>query len=446
MTGAKNPAPTVYLVNQFSRLGHLDLYARLYCASALRLGYRVVLIAEHESGIRAWLNENHTAVTARFQFRSREELSSGSGNAARGFWGRVARAWRRQGPAGILKGIGPSVTSRAAGLARRLPGGSRMIGSATGPGKGMSFEPLVDEILAAERASGWPASLVFFLYLDMMREDRQAIRPLDERLKRPWAGILFHPRHDGATGGAGPERYFEARTARGAAFLNPHRVEPYGKALPGRVFGLVPDVTDATTAPERPAMATEFAGRANGRTIVALVGSLGPDKGLAEFLRVIDHADREQFFFVLVGHIFWASLGDIEPSMRRFVADPPENCFVHVGYVDDERDLNSLLAASDILYAVYPNQRDSANTLTKAALLEKPVVVSSAHLMGERVRTFNLGAAVAYGDVDEVLRALSILRHRARNSFGFAAYRQAHSIQALEESLARLLDQWIGPP
>jgi hypothetical protein len=203
-------------------------------------------------------------------------------------------------------------------------------------------------------------------------------------------------------------------------------------------------VTEATTAPQTPAMAGEFTRRANGRTIVSLIGSLGADKGLVEFLRLVARADSREFFFVLVGHIFWASLGPDEARLRAFAAAPPENCFVHLGYVDDERDVNSMMAASNILYAVYPNQRDSANSLTKASMLERPLVVNEAHLMGERVRAFNLGATVRYGDVEQLIAELDRLRRAETGSFGFATYRKAHSVEALELAFGRLIDRSLG--
>jgi hypothetical protein len=285
-----------------------------------------------------------------------------------------------------------------------------------------------------------------FLYLDMMSEDRKGWRHLEKRLRKPWAGILFHPRY-GAAGRKGrPERYFEAQTARGAAFLNPHPIEDYARLFPDEVFGLVPDVTDAATAPEMPGLVSEFTRRASSRTIVGLIGALTADKGLIEFLKVIERADSRQFFFVIVGEIFWGSFGPDEAALGRFAAAPPEHCFLQVGYLDDERQLNSAIAATDILYAVYPNQRDSSNTLTKAAIMEKPVLVNEAHLMGERVRDYRLGATVQFDDIDGILDALQRLRDEPKTSFGFAAYRDAHSLKALKESFSALVTKWIRSP
>jgi hypothetical protein len=184
--------------------------------------------------------------------------------------------------------------------------------------------------------------------------------------------------------------------------------------------------------------------RAGGRTIVALLGSLTSDKGVPEFVDVIARADARRFFFVLAGEIFWQSFGPWESRLRRFAASPPENCFVHAEYLPDERALNDMIVASHVLYAVYPNQRDSSNTLTKAATFERPVVVSDRHLIGERVRSFRLGAAVPFGDAQRVVAALETLSRQPRSEFGYEDYRAAHSHEALSARFGELLAAWTA--
>ena len=76
MKGDLAPRPTIYFVNQVSRHGHLDLYARLYSACALELGYRVVLLAEHESGVQEWVRDHCSQFAEQFQFFTRRSLSA----------------------------------------------------------------------------------------------------------------------------------------------------------------------------------------------------------------------------------------------------------------------------------------------------------------------------------------------------------------------------------
>ena len=416
---------TIFLINQISGHGHLDLYARLYSACALRLGFRVVLIAEQEAGVTEWLRAHCADHVARFTFFSRAEL-----RAARG----VARR-------AILRARRPF--DRVVSYASRRSWWVRRLRRALFPPRGVSFEPLIDEIAVAEQRQGTHADLVFFLYLDLMDDAPGACRALDDRLRSPVAGILFHPRHEGTSAGVEPERYFQCRRMRGAAFLNPHRVDAYSRAFPRLVFGTVPDVTDDALPEHAPSLVAEVRRRAGDRAVVALLGSLTPDKGLLEFIDVINRADPRQYFFLLAGEIFWQSFGAHEDFLRRFAQSPPENCLVHEGYLPDERTLNAAIAASRVLYAVYPNQRDSSNTLTKAAIFEKPLIVNEQHLMGERVRTFNLGETVRFRDTDAVLAALRRVTSRSRSEFGFAAYRGAHSLEALQAEFGSLVAAWM---
>lgn len=438
-------------MNAISGHGHLDLYARLYSAAALELGHSVVLITGDGEGVRQWLRTHCPNHLDRFTVLTRNELAPPETrpippDELPPLPVRMVRVWRTEGAGGVVNRLlayGRRLVQRPLELTLgRLALGRRLLESMTAPKYRISFRDLVLEIRSGRTRVGAAPDLVFFLYLDMMAEDRTSRRYL-ERLGAPWAGILFHPRYHGTLANARPERYFETSTARGAAFLNPHFLAPYSAALPTEIFGLVPDVTDASLPEQEPALVSEIRRRARGRAIVAQLGSLSPEKGVLTFLQAIAHARRDEYFFVIVGEIFWTAFGPDEASFRRFVANPPENCFIHDGYVEDERVLNAVIRAADVLFAVYPTMRDSSNTLTKAALLERPVIVSNQYLMGERVTAHRLGAAVAPEDVEGILGAVLELRRRQPDDFGFAEYRAAHSLDSLRTAFGALVEAWI---
>jgi glycosyltransferase involved in cell wall biosynthesis len=456
--------PTIFLVNQISKHGHLDLYARLYSACLLALGFKVVLIAEHESGVHDWLASNDVKNRDDFVFFKRDELrdtpqnvQSAAGEIIPPMLTRISRVWRKEGFYGIalrcsfyVRGFllrrASFFLRRALSFGRRRwRAGYEAIAARFRNAVGINFAPIVDEILIAEKRIGVRPALVLFLYLDMMSDDRKGCRQLANRLDAPWAGILFHPRYMGRRRGAPLERYFRCRNARGAAFLNPHCVPPYSKSLPALRFGVLPDVTDAVVASHEVALVSRLRARANGRTIVLLIGSLSPHKGLIPLIEVIRRADPERFFFAIIGEVFWESYGDREQDLRAFTANLPENCLFETKYIEDEGELNAVIAASDILYAVYAEFRDSSNSLTKAANLEIPLLVSDEYLMGERVEHYKLGEAVRYGDIDGILAALQALRDRPRNAFGFDAYRKDHSMEVLQKGLNDLIVQWLSP-
>jgi hypothetical protein len=468
---------TIFLINQISKHGHLDMYARVYSASLLELGYRVVLIAEHEGGVREWLADRCGELVRNFTFFERQQVRQHeNGPAVRendttvGENGpavrvpavrppllqRVRRIWGGEGVAGmalrcyfystkpfrkldsiITQGLARMAAFTAAGDARTAAGDG-------GDAGGIGFDVIVEEIrIASTRIDVRPA-LIFFLYLDMMSDSERSSQHLAERLGVPWAGILFHPRGAVDRGGAGAERYFCCENSRGAAFLNPHLVAAYKRRFPRLQFGVLPDVTDAATSPQPSKLVQLLGARAAGRKIVLLSGSLAPHKGLVQLIEVVSQADAEHFFFAIVGEVFWESFGPDMQKLRRFSENVPENCMFWPSYIEDERELNSLIAAVDILYAVYEEFPDSSNTLTKAAIFEKPLLVSKEYLMGERVMRYRLGETVAYGDVSGILAALEKLRNPDAVQFGFAIYRQEHSLEALKEGLHELVTRWIS--
>lgn len=436
-------SPTIFLVNQVSRRGHLDLYARLYSAVLLRLGYRVVLIEEQDSGVGSWLAED--ARGASFVSLTREGVRKDVALLAR------------------LNRPEPSVTDLGADLLlgtwRRLKG--RLIGGVARRWRrlsaragmpsadeapylgGFDFAHLVDEILLAQALLGCAPDLVFFLYLDMMNENGDGMRYLEERLAAPWAGILFHPRYMGSKG-ARAEYYFRCRNFRGAAFLNSAHLPIYRRLFPRRTFCEVPDVTDSVLPAEPSELARRLRMRAGGRHIVLLVGTIGMHKCVLELLELIRVSDPTRFFFAVVGAVNWDTFGSHQEKLREFFAAPPENFFVHEGYLPQEADINSVIAASDVIYSVYRDFYNSANILTKASFFEKPIIVSDEYLMGERVKHYRTGLAVPPGDIAAAHAALEQLSGRPTSDFGFAEYSRDHSIQALEDVLAKTVPMWLG--
>ena len=264
---------------------------------------------------------------------------------------------------------------------------------------------------------------------------------IDKKLGAPWAGVLFHPRCDERSKRSDVERYFRCRNFRGAGLLNPHKVRVYSHLLPDKAFSLLPDVSETDTLASGSPLLRTLRKHAGGRTVVLLAGTIVPHKGVMALLDVIRRADPTRYFFAIIGEVFWPSFGKDEVELRIFAQSPPENCFFHLEYLQDERELTSVIAAVDIIYSVYLNAPDSANTLTKASVFEKPLLVSDRYLMGERVRAYNLGLAVAEGDPKSILEGLERLRTQPRTEYGFAAYRADHSVEVLTKSLKAFLSQ-----
>ncbi len=59
-----------------------------------------------------------------------------------------------------------------------------------------------------------------------------------------------------------------------------------------------------------------------------------------------------------------------------------------------------MIDAADVVFCAFDDFPFSSNTLTKAAVFEKPVVVSEGYLMAERVRSYRTGEVVPQGNAE----------------------------------------------
>jgi hypothetical protein len=471
---------SIFLVNPISGRGHLDSYARLYSRALLELGYRVVLLAEADGGTTDYLSRNSPASMSSFSFVSFEQAQSfalpgspipppdQSGPSARSQMNMVRRAfvvWQDEGARGImgrcvrvphriLLRLIPSPLRRPV---RRVEGAiwrrflqtrlARALKLPTDFEVGrLMFSPWTECIDKIAPMLGNPApDLVFFLYLDIMAQWERNVAVLDRPGAPPWTGILFHPllarMQDGEL-----EGYFKSKTARGGVFLVPNAISAYAEATPHLHFALVPDVADLELLAEPSELAREIRRRAGDRTIVLQIGSITAHKGIPTLLDVIATADPGRYFFALIGEVHWATFKKDKRRIKSFYARPPENVHLSQGYMQSEREYNTLIAASDIVYAAYWGFSSSSNSLTKAAGLSRPILVSENSLMGERVHHFNIGATAPEGDAKAILEKLYWLSKQPKNGFGFAAFSQEQSLDALKRPLAEALPNWITEP
>jgi len=465
---------SIYLVNPISGRGHLDSYARLYSRALVELGYEVTLVAETDGETGAYLARTSPASQAAFSFISFEKArrpaqgSGGSGASQRASMTAVQRAhlvWREEGAIGLSRRCA-RVPRRVLllyiprSLLRRLrrleqDAVRRLLRSRLARTLNLAFYLDAGRILfqtllgyvhnAATLPGRSPPDMVFFLYLDLMAERGRNIAALDRAGAWPWIGILFHPRL-AAQRNAKIEGYFKSANARGGVFLVPAAIPIYADAAPSLSFALAPDVADLELPVEQPELARDIRRRAGGRTVVLQIGSIAPHKGIATLLDVIALADPTRFFFAFVGEVHWASFADDEKRVRRALTEPPENVFVYEGYVASEIDYNSLIDASDIVYAVYQNFNSSSNSLTKAAGFRRPILVSANSLMGQRVLASGTGSVAPENEPAAILAELGRLATRPKESFSFDIYHQAHSLEALKAVLADAMPRWLAAP
>ncbi len=305
---------------------------------------------------------------------------------------------------------------------------------------------------SARSGTGATVDLVFFPWLDAYAgySRRVVHRPVLTLFRRPWAGLYFHPRWLRLPPDRQPRRRrnwalpFRSPRCRAVAVLDEGVSEAF-EAGARRPIVAFPDAADLAAPDPDYAPAREVRERAAGRPVVGLVGALARRKGVATLLDAADRPGAEDLFFLCAGRLLEHTFAADEwARVLRQAAAPPGNLFLSLGHIPDEPQFNALVAACDIVAAVYEDFPHSSNLLAKAAHFRRPVIVSRGHCMAERADRYRLGLAVPEGDPDALIRAVRTLLdphgpYADRSAFGFEAYARDHSEDALRGAFARLL-------
>lgn len=272
----------------------------------------------------------------------------------------------------------------------------------------------------------------------------------------PWAGLYFNSRFFRLPRTlipyqarlSCPEQFFSLPSCTGVAVVDPKAV-PAILARVGtakRVI-LFPDFTDihlnSDPAGQQRTLASKIRYFGQGEPVISLVGHLQRTKGLHSFTKAACDSSLEAITFFLGGEINWQEISEADRRWFLQTWESSPNIYCHLQRLSSEVVLNQVIAESDIIYAAYNDFPNSSNILTKAALLQRPVVVSEGHLMAELVRDYQLGEIVKDDDhtnVCETLLAmlqpdyLDQLSQRAR----WQEYRDLQSVARLPEAFQKL--------
>jgi hypothetical protein len=180
------------------------------------------------------------------------------------------------------------------------------------------------------------------------------------------------------------------------------------------------------------------------RPIVGLCGHLQRSKGLTTFCAIARNPSLAHLCFAVCGEVDWLSFAPEERRLLQNCLADSDNVWTHLARVPDEPRMNGLMAACSVLFGAYIDFPYSSNILTKAAVLEKPIVVSNGSLMAERVRRFRLGEIVRQEDPHATAAAILRITHDVdewvdQHKPDWQAYRQRHSFEALKWAFAEVL-------
>jgi len=393
MNSSVAPTKHILLYNPLSGHGHFDSWLALFARFIGDLGYQVsVLTPDKDAFLRAYTGRREPMVSL-LNWQSDLDLP---------FWHRFKKALRRNHTAHL--GLHNPVT-----LAQQL--------DANGVG-GTN-----------------PIDLVFVMYIDTYEKDRFHWREFGHLNTLPLAGIRFAPTDDASEG------FYELPQMKGMCFLDARFVPVYESKLPTRAFCCLPDLTNVETTANSDFVEV-IKRRAAGRTIVFMGGAIGRQKNVALWSDLIRRSDPTQWFFVQIGELQHASLDPEDVAGLDRIRNPArENMFFHDEFVTDERDLNAVIEASDIVFAVYKNFPHSSNMLAKAAHFGKPILVSDRFLMGDRVREHGIGLAVDENSVEAMERGLRDLRQTPVPPESFSNFTRTFGDDLARQALAGMFDK-----
>ena len=294
--------------------------------------------------------------------------------------------------------------------------------------------------------------LVFFPWLDSYLG--VFLFPFIHKIIFPfaWSGIYFHPIYLRVKAVNRLRQRVHETTAKifmsdkcmGVAVLDEGISSSLQKLVGDKPVTVFPDVADASAPDSDYSVIKKIKAKAKNRKIVLLAGSLEKRKGFLTLLETAFNSPSEDFFFVFAGRLYESTFSEDELGLIEHLAfDPPENCFFFFKEIPKEAQFNALIAVSDVIFACYNDFPHSSNMLTKAALFNKPIIVSNRYCMGEMVNKYRLGATINEGDYRGCIKAIMDLT-KSKNIIAdicFGKYRAVHAINKFKDKFIDLLSQ-----
>jgi len=406
----RTTAPAILLYNPISGHGHLDSWNALFISLLLKAGWRVCAATPDAIDLVARLRVKGQADSPHLQILNWHPSPR---TLSERVWGRLRRL--------LNPLLGPKTDA-----VQHDP-------------RFLNPDDFARRVRMLRKQCQWPPEIVFNMYMDMYPTTRQSWQLFDWPKTLPWAGIRFVPTDDASEG------YYGLRELAGMCFLDERVRNRYIEVLPNKCFAYLPDITEDQLPSAQTDLLSEIKKRASGRKIVFLGGTLGGNKNLARWYQLIAQMDPDSWFFVQIGEMFEDTLSEADArELAQIKQRCPENLFIKLAYLPNEAHFNEIIQGSDVIFAVYRDFAISSNMPGKAAAFNKPILVASGHLMGQRVVQYGIGRAVGQDDISAMQTALHELVKPSTTRRGcFEAYRQDFSLETLGHHFTQLLTECI---
>lgn len=277
--------------------------------------------------------------------------------------------------------------------------------------------------------------LIFHMYLDALNFKISKKPSLELKGSKKWAGLRFAPCQDDLM-------FYDGHPEiKGVCFLDDSWKAYFDARDKDVIFTTLPDVASSVLKSRRSEIALQILARANDRKIVFLGGMIGWTKNIDTWYKLVKLADPKKWFFLQVGKIIPTGMSAADLySIYAATHTNKENLMIIPTYLEDESSFNELISISDIIYAVYRNFPNSSNMLTKAAGFFKPIIVSSGHLMAQRVEKYGIGRIVDERDSNLIYKIIEEMPDPIHFSKNFNKYNHDFNEAALKNKLSTFLN------
>lgn len=321
--------------------------------------------------------------------------------------------------------------------------------------KRLSLRNYINGLLQdAERQTGWDVDIVFITWLDTVVNNIWRAWWFGANLSYPWAGLYFLPTYlriplpliKDFSNRLSNRMVFHQANCRAIAVLD-EGVQPALATSAGAKPVMVwPDATEEGLPDTTLKQIYDIKKQAGKRPIAGLIGVLEPRKGLLTLLHAMASMPQPGCYFLVAGHLPKnAYSAKQRRELERFInLESGVNAHFELRYIEDPLEFNAYVAACDFLYMAYEDFYHSSGILTKAAVFEKPVIVSTGYCMAERVQQFGMGLVVRAGDVSQARQAIIQLadedfRGLVKKQARFRDYHNFHNREQLRLALMELL-------
>lgn len=312
-------------------------------------------------------------------------------------------------------------------------------------------------IRQAVNREGVKIDTVFFAWLDSYLSPYLSPSIVNRIFPYQWSGLYFNPPH--LIGGEklvpviqkplSSYTLINSSRCQGIALLHELEAKRLQKQF-SKPIEIFPDLTDEALPTADYKVAQQIRARAKGRLVVGLLGGLTQRKGLMTLLQVAQNTHHKDWFFVFAGRLYEHELSPQKlDQIQAFVQSNPDNCLFYLERIPEESQFNAIVDTCDILFAAYEDFPYSSNLITKAAVFQKPIIVSEGYCMAQRVNTFRMGVSIPENDVDRCIEAIEQLQMESHQPSGlcadFSGYRQVHSEASLRQAFAAILEPETSP-